>query len=442
MSKLTDLMDGTVGYFWPDLDGAGDLDRALAGHAHLGPEGQLLIDVLTPLTGGLPSFTEPEKLPHSLMATTSVTGALFLDVRGVRHQNIFGGYRPDTRQYRCGAVVIDAPIHRLRSHDLLSVTAFFPGIGRWAGLSASEETPEMKEDGRLQSLSVKLQSSDDLTEKLPGGKALSLSTHWQVDGPIDRRVIYAPVSLTVSSTRPSTWMNLIKPLMAVQGLISLAFDGLVLADGGQVKLDLSEAKEELVTTPTWWTSRLMRQPPGSRLPKSMTEIPSFSLRTLGGIAGLRRWVALERQYPRAVGPLVSPHRFGSINVETRLLELAAGIEYWVALHRRTTKWAAKRPDIDSHAHGLALHIGKPFWDWVGDPVAWAQRFWDTYNLLKHRPNETYDPYETSLLAESSAALLQCALLNRAGASRRPAQVICQSHRYYEVGRQIRELLSA
>src|SRR4051794_7903020 len=140
MSKLSELMDGTVGYFWPDLAGAGDLDRALAGHAHLGPEGQLLIDVLSPLPGDLPA-TEPEKIPQSLLANTSVTGALFLDVRGVRHQNIFGSYRPDTRQYRCGAVVINAPIHRLRSHNLLSVTAFFPGIGRWAGLSASEETP-------------------------------------------------------------------------------------------------------------------------------------------------------------------------------------------------------------------------------------------------------------------------------------------------------------
>ncbi|MDP9458772.1 MAG: hypothetical protein M3Q22_00505 [Actinomycetota bacterium] len=236
MGKLADLMDGTVGYFWPDLDGAGELDRALAGHAHLGPEGQLLIDVLSPITGELPWFAEPEKLPHSLMAATAVTGALFLDIRGVRHQNIFGSYRPDTRQYRCGAVVIDAPIHRLRSHGLLSVTAFFPGIGRWAGLSASEETPEMTEDGRLLSLSVKLQSSDDLSERLPGGKTLSLSTHWQVDGPIDRRVIYAPVSLTVSNARPSTWIELIKPLMAIQGLISLAFNGLVLADGGQVKL--------------------------------------------------------------------------------------------------------------------------------------------------------------------------------------------------------------
>ncbi|MDP9458771.1 MAG: hypothetical protein M3Q22_00500 [Actinomycetota bacterium] len=129
-------------------------------------------------------------------------------------------------------------------------------------------------------------------------------------------------------------------------------------------------------------------------------------------------------------------------METRLLELAAGIEYWVALHRRTTKWAAKRSDIESHAHGLALHIGKPFRDWVGDPAEWARRFWDTYNVLKHRPNETYDAYETSLLAESGAVLLQCALLNRAGGSRRPAQVICQSHRYYEVGRQTSELLKS
>jgi hypothetical protein len=437
MGKLTELMDGTVGYFWPDLDGAPDPERALAGHTRLGPEGQLLIDLLTPLEE-LP--TGPAEIPHSISATTSATGALFLDVRGVRHTGNFAGFRPDTRQYRCAAVVIDAPVYRLRSDKLLSVAAFFPGIGRWAGLSGSEESPEYKADGRLQSWSVKLEAGDDLTERLPGGKTLALSTHWEVDGPIDRRVLYAPVSLSVSSKRPSSWVDLVRPLWAIQGLISLAFDGLVLADGGRADLDIS-GDEEVTSTPTWWSARLMRQPPGARLPKSMTESPSFDLATLGGIGGLRRWVALQNQYGRAVGPLVSPHRFGSINVETRLLELAAAMEYWVAVHRRTTKWAAKRPEIESVAHALAKHIGKPFAEWVGDVDEWSRRFWNSYNLLKHRPNEQYDAYEIRLLAESGAVLLQCALLNRAGASRRPAQVICKSHRFYEVGRQTRELLA-
>lgn len=85
-------------------------------------------------------------------------------------------------------------------------------------------------------------------------------------------------------------------------------------------------------------------------------------------------------------------------------------------------------------------MGAPFREWIGDPVGWARRFWDAYNLLKHRPNESYDPYEISLLARTGAVLLQCAVLNRAGASRRPAQAICQSHRYYELGRQARESL--
>lgn len=438
MSKLAELMDGTVGYFWPDLYGAGEIAHALPGHTHLGPEGQFLVDVLPPL-GQLPS-AEPGEIPHSVMAFTSVTGALFLDVQGVRHTGNIGGFRPDSRQYRCGAVVIDAPVHRLRSHKLLSVTAFFPGIGSWAGLSAAKETPERKENGRLKSWSVKLESEDEQTEDLHGGKTLCLSTHWEVEGPIDRRVLYAPVSLSVESKRPSSWVDLVRPLWAIQGLISLAFDGLVLADGGQAKLDLS-GDEEVTSAPTWWSARLMRQPPGARLPKSMTQNPSFDLRTLGGIAGLRRWVALQRRHGRALGPLVSPHRFGSINVETRLLELAAAMEYWVALHRRSTKWAAKRPGIDSVAHALALHIGKPFMALVGDADEWARRFWDSYNLLKHRPNEQYDAYEISLLAESGAVLLQCALLNRAGASVRPAQVICQSPRYYDLGRRTQELLA-
>lgn len=118
------------------------------------------------------------------------------------------------------------------------------------------------------------------------------------------------------------------------------------------------------------------------------------------------------------------------------------MEYWVGVPRHTTKWAAKRPDIKSVAHALAKHIGKPFAGLVGDVDEWSRRFWNSYNLLKHRPNEDYDAYEISLLAESGAVLMQCALLNRAGASVRPARVICQSHRYYELGRQTRELLRA
>lgn len=437
MGKLADLMDGAVGYFWPDADDSRD---ALSGHVRLGPEGQLLVDVLSPLGKEVSPFMEPGQVPHSLMAATSVSGALFLDVTGVRHQNVFGGGRPNTRQYRCGAVVIDAPIHRLRSHNVQSLTAFFPGIGRWAGLSGAHESTVTKENGHLQSWTVRLESSDDLTENLPGGKRLSLSTHWEVDGPVDRRVLYAPVSLTVSSSRPTSWVNLIKPLMSIQGLVSLAYDGLVLADGGWAELDLS-GDEEVVTAPTWWAARLMRQPLGVSLPKSMNEGPSFSLNTLGGMAGLRRWVALAVEYPRVVSPLLSPHRFGPINVETRVLELAAAMEYWVAVHRHTRAWAAKRPD-STVAHALALRIGKPFEAWAADPVKWAQRFWDRYNLLKHRPNDGYDPYELNLLAVGGTVLLQCALLNRAANSVLPARVICNSYRYHDAGVLTRELLEA
>jgi hypothetical protein len=93
-------------------------------------------------------------------------------------------------------------------------------------------------------------------------------------------------------------------------------------------------------------------------------------------------------------------------------------------------------------HALAKHIGKPFAAWVGDVDEWSRRFWDSYNLLKHRPNDQYDAYEVHLFAESGAVLLQCALLNRAGNSRRPAEVICNSHRFYEVGRKVRKLLES
>jgi hypothetical protein len=45
------------------------------------------------------------------------------------------------------------------------------------------------------------------------------------------------------------------------------------------------------------------------------------------------------KYGRSVGPRMSPHRSGLINVETRLLGLVAMGQY-VAVHRWTTQWAA------------------------------------------------------------------------------------------------------
>jgi hypothetical protein len=129
-----------------------------------------------------------------------------------------------------------------------------------------------------------------------------------------------------------------------------------------------------------------------------------------------------------------------VNVETQLLEIATAIEYWVALHRRTTQWANNTTKRGAHALALARHVGKSFADLVGDPAAWGERFWPTYILLKHEPNAEYDAYEVSLLAQTGTILLQSALLNRVAGTSAPARAICTSHRHHVTGERTRDLL--
>jgi len=134
------------------------------------------------------------------------------------------------------------------------------------------------------------------------------------------------------------------------------------------------------------------------------------------------------------------HRYGTQNVETRLMEIAAAIEYWVSAHRRSAQWARRSLGKGSFAANLAARVGNPFAEFVGDPMKWSRKFWSTNNLLKHEPNSEYDGYEVSLLADTGAVLLQSALLNRVARTTVPARVICDSHRYYHLGAKIRELL--
>jgi hypothetical protein len=72
-------------------------------------------------------------------------------------------------------------------------------------------------------------------------------------------------------------------------------------------------------------------------------------------------------------------------------------------------------------------------------MVWARRFWKTYTLLNHEPNSEYDAYEVSLLANTGAVLLQCALLNRVAGTSARARAICDSHRCHRLGAQTRGL---
>lgn len=179
----------------------------------------------------------------------------------------------------------------------------------------------------------------------------------------------------------------------------------------------------------------------------MTEVPLFYLGHIGGVRGLRNWIRLDRDHARATGPITNAYRYGSTGVEVHLIEIATGMEYWTKVHReRGRAWAEPRRITrrtwEPLPMAIARHVGPAFAEFVGDLDQWSQRFWDTYNSLKHAPNYEYDLAELQLLSDTGELLLLGALLNKVAGNKVPMKVLCNSHRTHTLGYNTRKLLGA
>jgi hypothetical protein len=161
--------------------------------------------------------------------------------------------------------------------------------------------------------------------------------------------VFTPLEVSSVSTRPLDWLQHLLVLSNVQDLLSLAYDGYVSADGGDVVLDTNrEGKPN--SAPKLWSADLMERRAGIPAPKAMTEVPLFQYETVGGIDGLKRWVRLSQDHGRATGPLVAKYRIGMSAVESQLNDVANAIEYWVNYHKRQKKaWAALTGKNDWHS---------------------------------------------------------------------------------------------
>lgn len=298
------------------------------------------------------------------------------------------------------------------------------------------------DDGRPNKFTASTVDHEPLEIDIRRGLKLTLDTTWSVQGPDDKRVLSTPLVVGTISDRPRSWRQHLPALIAVQDLINLAYEGFVPAEHGTVEFKCREDNQPR-STPQMWNSRLMTLPPGRTRP-AMTQIPMFSLDTIGGARGVRNWIRLDHAYPRATGPITNEHRFGASGVETRLIEVALGLEYWTKVNQQLGRaWAKPRKRTKKSYEPLPMaigrHVGPAFTKFVGDLDKWADRFWDTYNSLKHAPNFEYDIGEVELLGESGALLLLGALLNRAANNRTPMSVICDSHRTHMIGYNVRKL---
>lgn len=420
---LTALDEGSIGYFWISTSGeVPEMDQSAAerGFARR-DEGWARVSTLDErsLNQRAFSFSESSEAPEAVVGMMPDFAGVFLEHLQPSSSQVFGGQGASTNGYRARTVIGGVSLRRLMSCRPIGIEAHFEGIDRWAGFSATKEEYRFHPDGqRLQSWNVTLEGDPDheFSTRLSGGRSLEVGPHWQASGPTHHRDLAASIAVGCVTRRPADTWHVLEPVLRVQDLLNFVFDGFVEASTGSGTFKM-RADEEDRSAPWMWSGALMVPAP-SVSTAERSGWPRLSLEVIGGIEGLRRWVALGSRHQRAVRVLTTPYRYGRATAAARLIEAARGIEYWVKVHR-PAQWAAGR----LYATQLAQHVGRSFGEWVGDPDVWASRFWNAYNQLKHETTYSPDDPELSDLASSGRYLLAAAIFDQIGRSKRPGQML-------------------
>jgi hypothetical protein len=358
---------------------------------------------------------------------------------------VLGGHHISTQSYAARSLVGgNVPLHALRSASLSTMRALYHSMSFWAGMVASEEEFEFDE-GKVSGFTIKLTAPSSVTATIDNRLSLTIEPRWSVGGPEDLRLLSIPIAIGCVSKLPADPYTLLRPLLDIQGLLGMLFGGFVSADRCEAVLDLDpELPESQRRSYPLWNGALMVTPEGVT-DRSDDRRPAVRLATLGGIAGLARWIRLCRTHERATEVAISPYRYGFACGEVDLLAIGAALEYWVAAHRNR-KWAAKKPSVKGRSAqaGFALAVagqaGQPFAEWVGDVDRWCTDFSDAYNGLRHNPNFAI---ADDLLADpvvSGRYLLFAVLLNRVAGTRRPSEAIFNDDRLTNRGQRIRSRL--
>ncbi len=236
--------------------------------------------------------------------------------------------------------------------------------------------------------------------------------------------------MTCVATTPTEFTDLLSPILRTQDLVNFAHQGLVPASTGIAEVDVEPDPDEYVDRRPWfWNRSLMA--PAQDAPD--TRWPLFHLETIGGVDGLRRWIELEAEHPRAVQTVVGPYRQGFASPEMQLMYSVSGIETWVK-SARPAKWAQGK----LFAQQLALRVGDPFEEFVGDSERWGRAVFREYNALKHDPEHVADHHRIVCFAESARLLLGVALLNDIAGTGEPGSVIFGGGHLWKLGDRVRK----
>ncbi len=436
-------MDGTTGHFWTKIDDILKFAEAANGHVELKDDGLWHIETLTSLElvrSLYASSTATREIPRAIYGSTKPAGAVFYDVAGLSSNNIIGGVRASSAAYRLSSVLCGVNLRNVASDKLTRMLVTFPKVMFWSGIGGVATKAEKDELGRLQSVDAKLRRAKAISAPVRRSIKLSFSSHWSMTGPDDVRLLKNPLAVITESARPKDWWDHLEPILAVQDLINMAYQGFVVADVGTADIEVKQ-EDPRARSPELWIGRIMKVPPGSAAPESMNEFPVFNLPQIGGIRGVDGWIELTHKYGRATGPISKIYRFGTgLAAETRCMEIAAAIDYWSEIHRRSgAAWADRTNGTLTEV--LAKFVGPAFTEFVGDIKVWSKIFRDTYNRIKHEPVFSYDAEDVYTVTRSAEILLQSALLNRIARHKKMTHIVCNSHRNHNIGVEVRKIVA-
>ncbi|MDJ0771423.1 MAG: hypothetical protein QNJ12_21735 [Ilumatobacter sp.] len=394
----------------------------------------------------LQRFSDDEApMPDALLVQLPGTTATVLEISDRGGSAVMTGEGVSTALYSARLVALGTPLGRIRSSRVRSLSAKFLSLGRWAGFARTDESWDYHEDGRVRGYSLRLGSVDGESFDLGGGRQLEVGPSWRVDGPQDDRRVRSTVVAEVASRRAKDAHELVRPLVQIAALLGVLCRGFVAAESSSIRLDVrpDDRKRAGDEQHSCWLGPLMIAPDG--IPAAeRPDWPMLDLVDLGGVAGLARWVKLYDSHPRAVGPVVAPYRYGPAVIEVDLLSLGAALEYWVAAHRRTAKWAITQRQFPKRTgrHRKILEsavdkVGPEFAQWVGNRDAWCDSFTAMYEGLKHDPAVKLDSALGYDLVTSARYLLFALLADRVAGTRAPSRRIFTDHWLSDVGMRLR-----
>jgi hypothetical protein len=439
---ISDTLAGSVAYVWPFF---GDTDwqkRQYAGHIARADSGvNLSVLAPLPLGDGLGSLETQKYVPESVLAVSDIGGTLAFDISRTGGTTHIGASKASSRNYYSRAIAVGFPAEDLQSSCMYEMAAYFPGLEHWSNITGS--TAEAKHDEYLRPTEIVLtiRAAPDQITKFSDSHTVNVSTHFEVSGPADDQQVYTPLSISSVTEEPTRWSDHLLVLTRIQDLLSMCWDGFVVADGGYVRLDLHDP--HATSNAKLWSERLMEMPAAVRQAGPSTSLPEVRYETLGGVNAFKRWYDIASTHPRAVLPLTSRHRVArSAAVQSRLLDVCAAMGYWVDFHARQKHgWVKMTSKKDTKAGVLARHVGQHFESFVGDVAEWSRLLWDRYDELRHDPTAQHDSRELALLVESARILLTTALLNEVSGDDAPTRSLCNATNNHMIGYEIRRDLT-